>query len=186
MYDFEDFPTNNNVDRLKRDQKQALLQSHKSQATDINARARVELLENDSIRTDQSMVDQRSGRDNIGNPENAIIHTRKTAERAKKDMQERPDREMQQEAVLSMLGKKKQSWRNTSEVTTIVNYGRTTTIRTVVKKTRERSVNGKPETSAPLIVVIRAVNAFSCPRRFVTGGKIYPHDFVQGKTQTHA
>lgn len=42
-----------------------------------------------------------------------------------------------------------------------------TTIRTGKNKTRERSVAGKPATSAPRIVISQVVSVASCPRRFV-------------------
>jgi hypothetical protein len=42
-----------------------------------------------------------------------------------------------------------------------------TTIRTGKNKTRERSVDGGPTTSAPRIVISQVVSVASCPRRFV-------------------
>jgi hypothetical protein len=75
---------------------QALLQFQKPEATDQNARARVGRLNNKSI-TKTNLWPLRDQGKIRGNPRNAVIHTRGIAT-AKKDMQERLHRQMQQES----------------------------------------------------------------------------------------
>jgi hypothetical protein len=108
------------------------------------------------------MVDQRSGSDNRKPRERRYTHPW-TAGPAKKDMQEGSERKMQQTADLSML-KKKKTILEKHIGGNVHHGGRTTTIRAMMKWTCERSVTRKPETSAPLIAVVLAVNARSCPK----------------------
>jgi hypothetical protein len=58
------------------------LQSLKPQATDINARVRVELLENDSIKT--SLWSIKDQVEMIGNPDNAAIDTHEQQDRLRR------------------------------------------------------------------------------------------------------
>jgi hypothetical protein len=83
MYDnLEEFPSNNNVDRCRTRPNRPLLQSLKPQATDINARVRVELLENDSIKT--SLWSIKDQVEMIGNPDNAAIDTHEQQDRLRR------------------------------------------------------------------------------------------------------
>jgi hypothetical protein len=72
---FRGIPQKNNVDRCKMRPKPSAFAIPQTASDCYNARARVELLENDSIRTNQSMVDQGSGSDDRKPRERRYTHT---------------------------------------------------------------------------------------------------------------